>query len=72
MPNYTLYCADCDNEYNIRATIKEKTDATIPCPNCGTTNLSSVFKSAPAYVKGAIANPCPKRSSCGSRCPHAG
>ena len=73
MPNYDLYCTKCDREYNIRASMAEKSEKRIPCPDCGSLELETVFKAAPAYVKGGgkVAS-CPQRASCGSSCPHAG
>ena len=72
MPNYDLRCTKCDSEYKISASMAEKTEKRIPCPDCGSFELETLFKSAPAYVKGGGAVKCPQRSSCGSSCPHAG
>jgi len=72
MPNYDLYCPKCNREYNIRASMAEKSEKRIPCPDCGSFELETVFKTAPAYVKGGKAAGCPQRASCGSACPHAG
>ena len=72
MPKYDLYCHNCDQEYNIWASITEKSEKRIPCPDCGSFELETIFKTPPAYVKGAAAASCPQRASCGSSCPHAG
>ena len=72
MPNYDLYCKACDREYNIRASMTEKSEKRIPCPDCGSCELETVFKSAPAYVKGSAQVACPSAARCGSSCPHAG
>ena len=72
MPNYDLHCPKCNREYNIRASMSEKSEKRIPCPDCGSYELETVFKSAPAYVKGGKTVSCPQRASCGSSCPHAG
>jgi len=72
MPNYDLRCTSCEREYNIRATISEKVNKQIPCPNCGLFDLETLFKSPPAFVKGINTAKCPQSKSCGSRCPHAG
>jgi len=72
MPNYDLYCSKCDREYSIRATMTEKSEKRISCPDCGSHELETVFKTPPAYVKGGKAVNCPQRTSCGSSCPHAG
>ena len=72
MPFYDLRCTDCDKEFNIKASIKDKTDKNIKCPECGSYNMESVFKSANFYVKG-IKNDkmpeCPHSKVCGSGCP---
>jgi len=72
MPFYDLYCATCDKEFNIMATMADKTDRRIPCPDCGSTNLETVFKSAPAYIKsgGDIGPSCPNIQACGAACAH--
>jgi len=72
MPHYDLRCIECSGEYNIRATMTEKAQKLIPCPNCGSFELETVYKAAPAYVKGTQAAGCPNVGSCGSRCPHGG
>ena len=72
MPNYDLRCMDCSTEHNIRASMKEKSEKQIACPDCGSFELETVFRTAPAFVKGMSASPCPQRSTCGASCPHAG
>ena len=69
MPKYDMYCAACDREYNIRATMTEKAEKRIPCPDCGSYELETRFKAPPAYVKGAAS--CPQVGRCGASCPHA-
>ena len=72
MPHYDLRCADCNREHNIRASMAEKSEKRIPCPDCGSFELETVFKTPPAYVKGGGPANCPQRAGCGSSCPHAG
>jgi len=72
MPNYDLRCVDCNTEHNIRASIKEKSEKLVACPGCGSFELETVFKAAPAVVRGTSAAPCPQRSACGAACPYAG
>lgn len=71
MPNYDLRCVKCNGEYNIRASIAEKSEKRILCPDCGSLELETVFKTPPAYVKNAGSAQCSQRSSCGSNCRHA-
>ncbi|MCL2226534.1 MAG: zinc ribbon domain-containing protein [Oscillospiraceae bacterium] len=73
MPFYDLYCANCDEEYNIMASMADKTERRIPCPDCGTTDLKTVYSTAPAFIKGG-GDPIPACASgggCGAACPHA-
>ena len=75
MPFYDLKCSDCNTTSNIKATIAEKTDRSIPCPECGSKNMETVYLSAPAYIKntGDRLPACPSNSSCGnSGCRFAG
>ena len=72
MPFYDLYCHKCDKEFNISASIKAKSDKTIPCPECGSFDLKTVYKGAPAYIKSQKITECPNRSVCGNAgCRHA-
>jgi len=68
MPLYDLYCTNCEKEYSIMASMADKTDHLIPCPDCGTTDLETVYNSAPAFLKGGRekAPVCPNSSVCGS------
>ena len=72
MPFYDLRCTICDKEHNISASIREKTEKLIPCPDCGSVELETVFKGAPAYIKGLKEPTCPNSRVCGARCGHAG
>jgi len=75
MPFYDLRCNNCDEESQIKATIADKTESRIPCPECGSTDMVTVYKSAPAYIKsrGDSAQSCPGSTSCGnSGCRFAG
>ena len=68
MPNYNLRCTDCSSENTIRASMKEKAEKQIFCPECGSVELETVFSAAPAYVKGTKEFSCPNSRSCGSHC----
>jgi len=72
MPNYDLYCPSCAQEYKIKATMTEKSEKNIPCPDCGSFELETIFKAPPAYVKGFGPTSCPNRAGCGTSCPRAG
>ena len=71
MPFYDLRCADCGKEFNILASMAKKTEKQIPCPECGSFELATVYKGAPAIIKGAKTQECPNRHVCGDGCPHS-
>ena len=70
MPFYDLRCPECDKEYNISASMTEKSEKRIPCPDCGSFELETVFKGSPAYIKSKGPATCPNRHVCGSGCCH--
>lgn len=70
MPFYDLKCPNCGKEYNIRASIAEKTEKRIPCPDCGSLELETVYKRPPAFTQSAQSTECPNRHVCGSGCCH--
>ena len=70
MPKYDLRYTSCKGEHSIRASIAEKSEEKIPCHDCGSFELETVFKTSPTYVKGSSATKCPCRNSCGG-CPKA-
>jgi putative FmdB family regulatory protein len=70
MPFYDLRCIECEKEFNISAKISEKTEKRIPCPECGSFELKTVYKSAPAYIKSTKTPECPNRHICGAGCHH--
>jgi len=73
MPFYDLSCPECDKEFNILASVSDKTEKRIPCPECGSLDLKTVYKGAPAYIKSAGKLECPNQRVCGSAggCRHA-
>ena len=71
MPFYDLRCPVCDKEYNISASMADKTEKRIPCPDCGSFALENVYTSAPAYIKSSPSVvDCPNRHVCGASCSH--
>jgi len=73
MPFYDLSCPECDKEFNILASVAQKIEKRIPCPECGSFDLKTVYKGAPAYIKSAKNTECPNQRVCGSAggCRHA-
>ena len=72
MPFYDLRCPECEKEYNIYASITDKTEKRIPCPDCGSIDLQTLFKGAPAYTIRSKTPECPNRHVCDSGCCHGG
>lgn len=70
MPNYDLLCSACGQESKIRASISEKSEKRVPCPNCGSFEMETMFKTPPAFVKGMSTHKCPSGGGCGSACIH--
>ena len=70
MPYYDLRCPECDKEYKLSATMSEKANKQIACPDCGSTELVTLFKTPPAFIKAQA--PCPNATTCGAVCRHAG
>ena len=68
MPFYDLYCAICDKEFNIMAKMADKTERLIPCPDCGSLEMETVYAAAPAYIRssGDKMPACPNSSACGA------
>jgi len=73
MPYYDFLCKGCKKEFNTFASMEDKTENRIPCPDCGSTDLIPIYKAAPAYIKstGERVRDCPNRSSCGMTCPYS-
>ena len=74
MPFYDLHCVNCDKEFNIMASMADKTERRIPCPECGSLDMETVYIAAPAYIKrggGDEMPACPNIRSCGAGCQNA-
>ena len=73
MPFYDLRCPDCGKDFNIMASMADKAARNIPCPECGSKDMATVFNAAPAVVKsvGDKAPACRQNCAC-TGCPHAG
>jgi len=72
MPYYDLRCPTCAKAFNIAASIADKSEKRIPCPVCGSLDLVTEYRTAPAYLKSAKVPECPNRHVCGAGCRHAG
>ena len=73
MPFYDLLCNNCGEENNIMALMADKEARLIPCPECGSRDMDTNYKSAPAVIKSQNSAPsaCPRKNICGnSGCRH--
>lgn len=72
MPYYDLKCKNCGSAFNIKATINEKENRTIKCPECKSNELETVFKTLNYIVKksGCDVSACPQAHRCNSGCCH--
>ena len=72
MPFYDLKCTKCNNEFNIRASMEERENGRIKCPDCGDSRLETIFKSIGILkTKEKRTFACPNIEKCGS-CPYSG
>ena len=72
MPYYDLRCLGCGETFHQRASIAEKSENRIPCPECGSTLLETVYNgTSAAIVKSAGKTAeCPHAHTCGAACRH--
>lgn len=71
MPNYDLRCANCLHEFAARASISDRTEKHIHCPECGSSELEAVFKAMNFHVSRNNQAACPNSHICGAGCQHA-
>ena len=75
MPFYNLKCRECDREFDILASISDKEEKRIYCPECDSKELEALWKNAPRYLKGGLQSGqefvCPNSKACGKDCEHA-
>lgn len=70
MPFYDLKCK-CGNEFNIRASMSERENKLIKCPQCGSGELETVFKNVSIVQSRKSEGPaCPNFHQCGGCCGH--
>lgn len=73
MPYYDLKCKRCETVFQQKATIAERSEGKIYCPECGSNELDAVYKASPNVLLKKTPEPagCPHAARCGSACPHA-
>jgi len=69
MPFYDLKCDKCSEEFNIMAKISDRDQKLIKCPNCGSNELSPVFKNLNYSISRKNEKAaCPNAHQCSCRC----
>lgn len=74
MPFYDFKCKDCGKTFNVMATMADKEQKRIPCPNCGGRELTRVYDAMNLSVgSGKKEQPGGGCACCAnaSGCPHA-
>jgi putative FmdB family regulatory protein len=60
MPYYDLKCADCEHEFNAKASMDERSAQAIRCPACGSFRLETVFRKVNVVKsRGDLPESCP-------------
>jgi putative FmdB family regulatory protein len=73
MPFYDMRCADCAKDFTVRASVEDKVQKRVACPECGRHNMETIYRPVGVSVKAsAPAAPatCPNAHICGSACAH--
>ena len=73
MPFYDFKCNSCEKEFNVLAQLREMEEKKIPCPVCGSRDLTRVWRQANIGVVSRAAAPeLPDACACCRKdCPHA-
>ncbi len=67
MPFYDLHCTACGQDFNISASIADKAEKRIACPECGSRRMETIYKPVSVHVKSGEAA-CPHSHVCGAGC----
>jgi putative FmdB family regulatory protein len=69
MPFYDLKCSKCGEQFNIKASLSEREQNLIKCPECGSNNLEAVFTNVNVILNRKTQAPqCPNIGSCKGCC----
>jgi len=68
MPLYDLHCTDCNRDFNIKASVADKMEKRILCPECGSNILDTIYKSVNIQIKNDASTICPNSHICGGGC----
>ncbi|HBP37531.1 MAG TPA: FmdB family transcriptional regulator [Clostridiales bacterium] len=80
MPYYDLRCEKCQSEFNVKASIQERSEGKISCPTCGSQELATVYRKVNVLrYKGKDCDVCPVSVNdqshggcCNGNCRHGG
>lgn len=67
MPTYDLKCAKCGKKFTAFATIKERENGKIRCPECGSNDIKQLFKSL-NVLRGNSTSDISAQAACGGNC----
>ncbi|MDY3071369.1 MAG: FmdB family zinc ribbon protein [Eubacteriales bacterium] len=74
MPFYNYRCNRCETKFEVLATVEEMEKKLIPCPGCGSRDLTRVYERAAVSLMSKTA--CEQERSacccCNKNCPNAG
>jgi len=71
MPFYDLKCKNCGKEFNIMAKMSERENKLVKCPDCGDSELETIYKSVNVVQSRKPEAPaCPNAHICGANCRH--
>ena len=72
MPFYDLHCVPCNKDFNISASVAEKMEKQIVCPDCGSNDMETIYKPINIHTKRTQpSSSCPNRHVCGEGCCHS-
>ncbi len=67
MPYYQLKCADCDHEFEAKASMEERGSQAIRCPSCGSFRMETLFRNLNVIRTRGDKNAC-ESGACRSGC----
>lgn len=69
MPTYGYICQDCEEDFEIKATIEEKEKGLkVNCPTCGSNRVVQVFGGIALFSRGSRGGSFSSTPGCGPIC----
>ena len=69
MPYYDLRCKNCSKEFNVKASMQERSDRSISCPDCASHELESIYRKVNIVTRlNKDCDVCPGASTAAHRC----